>query len=111
MFSTFLQQFALVVGGHGYDVVHRQVAYHAGFYLYLLRIRLPFHLIACFKFFPRHHSETLEHINALCVEIALEYHGAARLAVQTAAAGFFHPLVAVSVSVEAYGFAGLYVFA
>ena len=92
-------------------MVHREVAHHASFYLHLLGVCFPFHLVACFKLVFLHHVHRLEHSDALFVEIAVEALRAASLAVETALLSFLFPFVAVSITVEADGFAGKDVFA
>ena len=106
-----LGQAALVVGGHGDDVVHGQVAQHAGFNLNLFRICLPFHFVAGPKLLAVHDAEALEHLDALGVQVTVEDEGAAALHVETAAGGLFDPFVAVAVAVEVDGLAGLDVLA
>ena len=53
-------------------MVHRQVAEHACLYLYLLGVCFPLHLVARLKFLAVHYVETLEHVDALLVEVAVE---------------------------------------
>ena len=105
-----LGQSALVVSGHGDDMIHREVAHHARLYLYLLGVGFPFHLVAGAEFVLFHHARRLEHADALSIEIAIEAHGTAGLAVESPLTGFGLPLVAVAVAVEADGTTDLDVF-
>ena len=104
-------ELALIVGGDGDDMIHRQVAKNAGFYLHGLHVCLPFHFVARLKFLAGHYLGGFEHPYACLVEIALEHHGTTTLHVETAAACLFHPLRAISVAVEADGLAGLDILA
>ena len=92
-------------------MVHREVAKHTGLNLNLLRIGLPLHLVACLQLLLCHHAETLEHLDALLVKVALEDLRARLLHIESALLGLDDPLVAVAVAVEADGLAGLDVVA
>ena len=106
-----LDELALVVGGDGYDVVHGEVAQHARLYLHGLDIHLPFHLVAGYELLAVHHLHALEHVDGGLVEVVLDDDGARLLDVEAPVSSLLHPLVAVSVAVEAYGLAGLDVVA
>ena len=92
-------------------MVHRQVAQHAGFDLYLLGVGFPLHLVAGFQLLAGHHAGRLKHRHAALRQVSVEDDRHARLAIQPAAGGFVFPLVAVAVAVEVYGFTVLDVFA
>ena len=102
-------ELALIVGGDGDDMIHRQVAKHAGLYLHGLHVCLPFHFVARLQFLAGHYLCGFEH--PCLVEIALEHHGTTALYIETAAACLFHPFLAISVAVEADGLAGLDIIA
>ena len=110
-FVYVVDKLALVFGGNGDDVVHAEIAEHAAFNLDFLVVGLPFDFVAGFQFVPFHDFHVLEHSDAGGVEISVVDEGSAGLAVESAAQGFGFPFVAVSVAVEADGFAGLDVFA
>ena len=50
------QKLALVAGGDGDDVVHGEVAKHAGFYLNLLGVGFPLHFVSSLQFLLSHHA-------------------------------------------------------
>jgi len=106
-----VDELRLVFRGDGDDVVHHQVAQHARLDLYLLRVGLPLHLVACLQLLPCHHTHRLEHADAAFVEVTVEDERTARLAVQSAACRFRFPFLAVAVAVEADGLALPDVFA
>ena len=87
-------------------MVHGEVAQHTGLNLYLLRVSLPLHLVTSLQLLSVHDVQTLEHIDALLVEIAVEDHRTALLHVKTALGSLNHPLVAIAVTVEMNGFDG-----
>ena len=89
--------------GYRNDVVHAQVAHHAGLYLNLLGIGFPLHLVTGFEFAATHDVHLFKHPDALGVEIAVEAERAGSLAVESAAGRLGFPLVAVAVTVEADG--------
>ncbi len=92
-------------------MVHRQVAQHAGLNLNLLGVGLPFHLVAGLELLLGHHTQALEHLDALLVEVALEDLRAGLLDVESALGSLQHPFVAVAVAVEADGLTGLDILA
>ena len=99
------------MGSHGYDVVHGEIAQHAGLNLDLLRVGLPFHLVAGLQLLLGHHAQTLEHLNTFFVEITLKDLRARLLHIESSLLCFHHPFVAVAVTVEADGLTGLDIFA
>ena len=105
-----LGQLALVMGGHGDDVVHGEVAHHSCLYLYALGVSVPFHLVAGFQFLAGHHVELLKHGDGFRAEVVVEDDRAAGLTVESSLLGFFHPLVRIAVAVETDRLAGLDVF-
>src|SRR5574344_1249255 len=92
-------------------MVHRQVTQHTGFYLYGLHISFPFHLVAGFQFLLGHHLGILEHFAAVCIHITLTYDRTTVFHIATTFAGFFHPFLAITVTVESDRFAEFDVFA
>ena len=105
------EQLALVACGYRDDVVHREVAQHAGLNLDFLGVGLPLHLVAGLKLLLGHHTQTLEHLYAGIVEITLKDFWTALLNVQTAFLGLENPLVAVAVAVETDGLTSLDILA
>ena len=95
------------MGSYRDDVVHGQVAQHAGFYLHGLHIHLPFHLVAGFQLLAVHHLGALKHTDAGVVEVVLEDDGARLLDIQPTFGSLAHPRLGVAVAVETYGLAGL----
>ena len=87
-------------------MVHREVTEYTGLNLDLLRVSLPFHFVACFQFLTIHHAKALEHLNAGVIEVAFKYLWTRFLHVKSSLGCFFHPLVAIAVTVEADGLAG-----
>ncbi len=102
-----LGEHGLIVCGHRYDVVEREVAQHARLDLQLLGEGLPFHLVAGLELVLLHHTHRLEHLDALRVEVAVEDDRCRLLGVEAALGGFLNPLVAVAVAVEMDWGAGL----
>ena len=98
-----LRQPTLIVGGHRNDVVHRDIAQHAGLNLYLLRVGLPLHLVASSELVAAHHVHALEHLHTGGIEITVEDAGARCLGVETAALRLLTPLVAIAVAFEVDG--------
>ena len=94
-----LGQLALIVGGHGHDVVHRDVAHYARFYLDAFRVRVPFHFVARLQFLAAHHVHRLEHLHRVLRQVVVEDERTARLAVQSAPLGFFHPFKRIGLHV------------
>ena len=93
------------------DMVHGQITQYTGLNLNLLCIGFPFHLVASLQFLSVHDVQTLEHVDALLVEIAVEDNRTALLNVKTALGGLHHPLVAVAVSIEMNRLTGADIFA
>ena len=91
-------------------MVHHDVAEHTGFDLDFLRVCFPFYFVACLEFLFRHHSGLFEHPDAVFAEILVEDQWTACLAVESPACCLLLPFIAVSVPVETYRLADLYVF-
>ena len=106
-----LGQSALIMRGHGYDVVHAEVAQHARLNLYFLRVDFPFHFVAGVQFVAVHYVQALEHLHAILVEIPVEHQRTACFGVQPAAFGLFYPFFRIAIAVEHDGAAGPYVIA
>ena len=98
-------QAVLVFRGNGDDMIDGQVAQHARLYLNLLRIGVPFHLVARLEFGQGHHAHFLKHRHALFLQIGIEDERTTGLAVQAAAQGFGLPLFAVAIALKADGLA------
>ncbi len=102
-----VNEFALVLGGHGNDVVHAEVAENAGFNLNLLLISFPLNLVAGFELVFLHDVHVLEHLDGLCVEVTVEDNRARSFAVEAAALCLFLPFVAIAIAIEVDGLANL----
>ena len=100
-FIHIVYQLALVFGGYGDDVVHRQVAQHARLDLDFLCVSFPFHFIARLQLLAGHHAGGFEHGDARGLQVVVENERAARFAVQTPAGGLRLPFVRVAVAVKA----------
>ena len=81
------------MGAHRNDVVHREVAEHAGLDLNLLGVGLPFYLVAGLQLLLRHDVLALEHLYCLLVEVTLKDLRTRGLAVETAFLGLLNPFV------------------
>ena len=106
-----LSQLALVVGGHGDNMVHGEVSHHTGLDLYFLGVVLPFHLVACVYLHLAQHTHVGKHLDAALVLVTLQHLGTGSLAIQSPALGLFLPLFAIAVAVETDGLAGLDILA
>ena len=100
-FIHIVYQLALVFGGYGDDVVHRQVAQHARLDLDFLCVSFPFHFIARLQLLAGHHAGGFEHGDARGLQVVVENERAARFAVQTPVGGLRLPFVRVAVAVKA----------
>ena len=60
-FVYVIYQSALIFGSHRDNVIHSQIAEHAGFDLYLLGVHLPLHFVAGFELFASHHTGGFKH--------------------------------------------------
>ena len=105
------QQTALIIGSDRDDVVHRKVAKYTCLNLNLLRIGLPFDLIAGFQFLAGHDTEAFEHLNAFSIEVSIENDWAGCLDIETTSGCLGLPFIRVTIAIKANGFACLDVFA
>ena len=70
-FIHIVYQLALVLGGYGDDVVHRQVAQHARLNLDFLCVSFPFHFIARLQLLACHHAGRFEHGDARGLQVVV----------------------------------------
>ena len=99
------------MGGHGDDVVHRQIAHDTGFNLYGFYIGLPFHFITGFELLAVHDLGGFKHLDAGLVEVVLDDLRTRFLYVETTAGSLFYPCLTVAIAVETDGLTGLDVVA
>ena len=100
-FVHIVEQQRLVTRSNRDDMVDGQIAQHTRLDLNLFRVYLPFHLVACLKFFTAHHPRQGKHLHTLATCVHAEDFGHTRFAVQSSLLGFLPPLLAVSVALEA----------
>ena len=86
-------------------MIHRQLAQHTSLDLNLLHILLPLNLGASLQLLGGIYIQLREEVDALLVEVAVEYEWCRCLAIQTTALRLLAPLVGVAIAVEADGLA------